>query len=195
MPQSPLDYLRGALPPPPAAPKKNLPESLNGPLNLPAHPPVRVNDPSGKLTGSYDGGLLRNIAQQAKLEGVDPLTALALSGQESTFGRYDKDNPLQLSPSSGISTGGLEPMAAQSQLIQRSLNYFKNRTNRQRSQTPHDEELILQSYNGLGKVPKGHYAEGSNMTGAQDKPYGKAVMGIRDLLKSSPDILNLIKGK
>jgi hypothetical protein len=170
-------------PNPPKAPKKQLP-GLDEGLHLPEPPPVEVNDPSGRLSGRYNRGLLQNIANEAKLAGVDPLTALAMSGQETTFGKYGAgpDNPLHLD----VGLHGEHPFGN----IAGAMQYFKKRS----SKFPEDEALAIQSYNGLGKIQGGSevapdtpmYGGQPALHGLRDKPYGKAVMGIRDMLASQP---------
>jgi hypothetical protein len=161
-------------------------------IKIPEPPPVEISDPSGKLSGEYDGILLRRIRDEAKLAGVDPLTALAIAGQESTFGRYDAQNPLRLN---------YDVHGRPDDPLQASMSYLKQRTDRQRQFTPDDEELILQSYNGLGRIHGGSeiapeekmYEGQTDLHGAKDRPYGKAVLKLREMLATQPSIQSLLR--
>ena len=216
MPQNPsllqrLMLVPQSMPEPPKPPVKQLPAPIREasdmwnrtPLNIQPGPKVNISDPNGKLSGNYDGDIIKRIANMAKLEGVDPLTALAVSGQESTFGRYDAENPMRLNfdVHGGMDYGENDKSAYDDRVLQKSMQYLKSRTDRQRSQTPEDEELILQSYNGFGKVQGGsEVAEGAEMYGGQtelhggrDRPYGKAIMQLREMLANQPSIQKIIK--
>jgi len=191
------------LPAPPRSPDKVLPAplTLGEPLNLPEGPQTRIEDPSGKFTGNYDSSIIRSIIDSAKQTGVDPMTALAMSGQESTFGRFDPQNPLRIQLGLHNVPSVESPVANQALNIHEALKFFKNRGDRQRVQTPEDEELIIQSYNGLGPIHGGsEVAQDANMYGDQiglhggrDRPYGKAVMSLRDMLSQQPNLQKLIK--
>lgn len=157
---------------------------------IPSGPPVRIDDPNGKLTGNYSRPLLTKIRDEAKLAGVDPLTALAMAGQETTFGKYGggQSNPLHLS-----SMHGNHPYGD----IAGALEFFKKRSSR----FPDDEELAIQSYNGLGKIQGGSeipageqmYGGQTQLHGAKDRPYGKAIIKLREMLAQQPSIKGLIK--
>jgi soluble lytic murein transglycosylase-like protein len=186
-----MQLLRGALPPAPAAPAKRQNTLDPQVLGIPKPPPVRIDDPDGRLSGTYDRELLQNIANEAKLTGVDPATALAMAGQETTFGRYGAgpDNPFHLDKF----YHGDHPLGN----ITGALEYFKKRS----SQFPDDEELAIQSYNGLGKIQGGSevepdtpmYGGQTALHGLRDRPYGKAIIKLREMLLQQPDIQGLIK--
>ena len=57
---------------------------------------VNIKDPIGRLTGSYNPDRLKEIVLDAKHRGIDPYTALAIAGQESTFGKADPTNPMRV---------------------------------------------------------------------------------------------------
>lgn len=182
------------LPETPRAPQGRRPaDALGGSVEgLPLGPPVHIEDPSGKLTGNFDRGVFHDVVSKAKMAGVDPLTALAMAGQETTFGRYGggPDNPLHLLKH-GIEDAypGGDTLAA--------LDYFKKRS----AQFPNDEELGIQAYNGLGKIQGGRevapgtpmYGGQTSLTGAADRPYGKRIMELREMLANQPAIKGLIK--
>lgn len=206
MPQNPSLFERlmlvpQSMPTPPEAPRRNIP-SLSGPHNIPDPLPTKINDPSGKLSGKYDTSILRQIVNAAKVNQVDPLTALAVSGQESAFGKYDIQNPMRIDTNlHGVQDYTDDIYTPQTALINQAMEYLRKRTDRQRSQTPGDEELILQSYNGLGKIQGGsEVKEGTEMYGGQtelhghrDRPYGKAVMQLREMLAKQPGIQRILK--
>lgn len=188
-------------PTPPQAPKPSIP-TLEGPHKLPSPLPTRIDDPSGKLSGKYDTSILQKIVNESRLNQVDPLTALAVSGQESAFGKYDIDNPMRLDMGlHGEPEFSDDKFSLQDGTIQKAMEYLKSRTDRQRSRTPGDEELILQSYNGLGKIQGGsEVAEGAEMYGGQtalhghrDRPYGKAILQLREMLAGQPAIQKILK--
>lgn len=185
----------------PAAPAKNIP-TLAGPHNIPDPLPTRIDDPTGKLSGKYDTSIMKQIVDAAKVNQVDPLTALAVSGQESAFGKYDIQNPMRINTAlHGAPDHTDDIYTPQNALINKAMDYLRRRTDRQRSQTPDDEELILQSYNGLGKIQGGSevapdtkmYGGQLNLHGHRDRPYGKAVMQLREMLASQPGIQRIIK--
>lgn len=194
--------LLGENPDPPTPQRPFLPPATPGDLNLPEAPGVQVDDPTGRLSGKYDGTTMRNIVAAARRSRVDPLTALAISGQESTFGRQAPANPMQirfdLHP-------GTEPAAGpeglrQEEALQAAMRVFKTLTGRQRKRTPDDPELILQSYNGLGKIHGGSevaddqpmYGGQTGLHGAKDRPYGKAILQLREMLKGQKAIQQLL---
>jgi hypothetical protein len=197
-----LKLLSVQLPNPPAAPHKRLPPEALGDVigntdglsglvqGIPKPPPVRIDDPEGRLSGSYDGELLRRIRDEAKLEGVDPLTALAMAGQETTFGRANSENPFHLDLGRHETPIGPIPAA---------LQYFKKQYDRHMARSG-DEELAIQAYNGLGKIQGGsEVPDGTEMYGGQtdlhgyrDRPYGKAIIKLREMLAQQPSIQGLI---
>ena len=190
------------LPTPPQAPPKRLPQRLSGPLDLPKPPKTKIDDPSGHLRGSYDTEVLQDIVNAAKFHNMDPLTALAMSGQESTFGRATPDNPLHYNwDVENNHHGILDPNAARKIALDRSMERFQELTARQRAKTPDDPELIMQAYNGMGKVQGGSevpenspmYGGQTELIGRRDRPYGKRIAELVEMLRSQPDIQNLIK--
>jgi hypothetical protein len=199
------------LPEPPLAPKANLPlidgrpkwlEALQpvlGEMPIPSGPPVKIDDPTGKLAGNFDRSVFMDVISKAKMAGVDPLTALAMAGQETTFGRYGAgaDNPLHLLhrnggiglPHGDESHPGGDTLAA--------LDYFKKRS----KPFMHDEELAIQSYNGLGKIQGGSeipagekmYGGRTELHGGRDRPYGKEIIRLRQFLSQQPAIKGLLE--
>ena len=196
--------LLGENPDPPTPQRPFHPPATPGDLNLPEAPAVRIDDPSGKLTGNYHGETLRNIVAAAKRAKVDPLTTPAISGQECTFGRMAPHNPMQirfdLHPGSEPAAG--PDRLRQQEALQAAMGIFKTLTGRQRRRTPNDPELILQAYNGLGKIHGGSevpvdkplYGGQTNLHGAKDRPYGKAILELRELLKGQKAIQALLGG-
>jgi hypothetical protein len=182
------------LPQPPQAPQGRRPaDALGGRVEgLPAGPPVHIEDPSGKLTGDFDRGVFHDVISKARMAGVDPATALAMAGQETTFGRYGggANNPLHLLKH------GLEDVYPGGDTLA-ALDYFKKRS----SLFPNDEELGIQAYNGLGKiqggseVPDGEKMYGGQIElhGARDRPYGKRIIELRNMLLQQPAVKGLIK--
>jgi hypothetical protein len=206
MPQNPslierLMLVPRSMPELPKAPKPAI-NTLAGPHNIPSPSPTRIDDPSGKMSGSYDTSVMQKIVDAAKVNQFDPLTALAVSGQESAFGKYDVENPMRLQLGlHGYQDDSDDIYTPQSSMINQAMDYLRKRTDRQRSQTPDDEELILQSYNGLGKIQGGsEVAEGAEMYGGQtdlhgrrDRPYGKSILQLKEMLAGQPSIQRIIK--
>lgn len=199
------EFLSLDLPTPPVAPRKQIapPADLLGIVNLPDPPPVRVDDPQDTLSGDFDGTTMRAIVNAARGSGVDPLTALAITGQESTFGRNAPHNPMQvrydLHPMSEPAEGPEHLRQAES--LMSAMKIFKALTGRQRRRTPNDPELILQAYNGMGKVQGGSevdtgapmYGGQTDLHGGRDRPYGKRILALREMLARQPAIQKLLR--
>jgi len=91
--------------------------------------------------------------------------------------------------------------------IDASMRRLKDKTARQTERTPDDAALILQSYNGMGRVPNplrrgsdgrermvGRYGgQTQKMVGRVDKPYGKRILEIVSMLKQQPDVVDIVK--
>ena len=88
------------------------------------------------------------------------------------------------------------------------MDRFKELVGRQSAKTPDDQALNLQAYNGLGHIPDGTgrpssgvnsalggpmYGGQTGLVGSRDKPYGKRIMEIMEMLKQQPDIQELVK--
>ena len=179
---------------------------------------VAIDDPSGALTGTFDTTLLNDINTSARMHGVDPYVALAVAAQESAF---KTTNPMGYfpagkfvnnvfvtddDPESGLSTN--TPLDVRRMInIDASMRRLRDKTARQSAKTPNDAALILQSYNGMGRVPNpmrrgrdgrermvGRYGgQTQKMTGRVDKPYGKRILEIASMLKQQPDVVNIVK--
>ena len=172
---------------------------------------VRIEDTrkSNPTTGStikdterksidVDPQLLKDIIGEAKASGVDPLTALAISYQETGL---KKDAPFNLNPDFyGKPTGNAKEGV---KTIVDQLKYAK--ILQAKGVIPHGEDYLLQGYNGYGRIKKGH----ADLEGAQriygypipdegvdfkhNPLYGKTVISLRELLKSNPQIQELIQ--
>lgn len=179
---------------------------------------VTIDDPSGALTGTFDTALLNDINTSARMHGVDPYVALAVAAQESAF---KTTNPMGYfpagafvnntfvtndDPESGLSTN--TPLDIRRIInIDASMRRLKDKTARQSKHTPNDAALILQSYNGMGRVPNpsrtgkdgrermaGRYGgQTQEMVGRVDKPYGKRILEIVSMLKQQPDVVDIVK--
>ena len=151
-----------------------------------------------RKTVNTDPELIKNIVAHAKAKGIDPLTALAISYQETGL---NKDAPFNLNPDVyGKPTGGPQE-GVQSMVGQ--FQYAKDL--QKRGIVPNTEEYLLQGYNGYGRISKGHAdlegasriygypipAEGINL--GKNPLYGKTVISLRELLKNHPQIQDIVK--
>jgi len=198
-------YLR-TNPSPSEAPDLAVGSTALDPPNEPSgEPPVRLNDPSGKYTGAYRTQIVDDIVGGAKRYGIEPLRALAIGLQESGLGKYDATNPMQFVPQISDEQPlsedfGFPEGAQRVENIDRALERYNIHTGRQSAKTPNDEAAIIQSYNGMGRIQGGPnysfrdpmYGGQTDLIGARDKPYGKAILALEELLKNQPDILNRI---
>lgn len=143
--------------------------------------------------------LIRDIVKQAKSAGIDPLTALAISYQETGFNQEGRGafnlNPQVFGKPVGNAEEGMRSLKEQFRLaadLQR------------RGIIPQTEEHYLQGNNGYGIIKRGHAdLEGSHKIYGMDIPpeginfkhqplYGKTVMSLRELLKANPQVMEMI---
>lgn len=167
---------------------------------------IRKNNPTTGLplrdterkTIDADPELIKNIVAHAKSRKIDPLTALAISYQETGL---NKDAPYNLNPMVfGKPTGNPEEGI---KTIEDQLAYAK--AMQARKVIPEGEDYLLQGYNGYGKINRGHAdLEGASRIYGFPIPdqgidfknnplYGKTVISLRDLLKSNPQIAEIIQ--
>lgn len=143
--------------------------------------------------------LIKDIITHAKKSGIDPLTALAISYQETGFNQEGKGsfnlNPMVFGKPVGNAEEGMRSLKEQFR-IAKSLQH--------RGVIPQGEEYYLQGNNGYGIIKRGHAdLEGANRIYGLDIPqeginfkqnplYGKTIISLRELLKSNPQIMGMI---
>lgn len=142
--------------------------------------------------------LARRIVREAKFQGVDPYTALAVAYQESDLGAIETfDNPFQL----------LEITSEDKDLVKKGVSFLKEKINYGKKLGKKTEEEILQAYNGYGKIKPyrrtingpllGRKMYGIDITNGLDMSknpvYGKRIIDLRDnVLKTQPEIVKLV---
>ena len=194
---------------PAVAPAPPLP--INEPTleqNIPDPRYLKIKDPTGLKTGNYPQIFVDDLTSAAKQHGLDPLRILALGLTESNLGRESPGNPLQFvqqTPDEYEESQYIEsfPEDAQRQLnIDRSLNRYKFLVGNQSKRTPNDEELNIQAYNGMSRINGGPIPAGvrgkmydgkTDLIGRRDRPHGKAVLAMEELIKQQPDFKRYIK--
>lgn len=173
---------------------------------------IRINDTrkisptSGKPLRDIDRKSLdvnredvSSIVENAKKAGIDPLTALAISYQETGFNQEGRGlynlNPQIFGKPVGNAEEGMKSLQEQFR-IARDLQ--------KRGVIPNTEDYYIQGNNGYGTIKRGHSdLEGAHKIYGLDIPeqginmksnplYGKTVLSLRDLLKLNPDIMNMI---
>ena len=110
-----------------------------------------------KLRG-VDWYVVDRIINAAKKFGVDPNLALAVGYQESTLGKYDKDNPMRVRDIHGaFNELPLDIRDKVSDDIDLGVAYLKYKMDN----SPRQESLInrLQAYEGFGKITKKYRAK------------------------------------
>lgn len=143
-------------------------------------------------------GLVKNIIREAKFQGVDPYTALAIAYQESDLGAIETfDNPFQV----------LEITTKDKDLVKKGVSFLKEKINYGKKLGKKTEEEILQSYNGYGKIkPYRRTANGplldrkmygidvtNGLDMSKNPVYGKRIIDLRDnVLKTHPEIVKLV---
>ena len=143
---------------------------------------------------NVDPDLIKDVVKNAKMRGIDPLTALAISYQETGL---NKDAPFNLNPQIfGKPTGNA---AEGMKSLQTQFKYAQDL--QKRGVIPNTEDYFLQGNNGYGIVKRGHAdLEGSHRIYGLDIPeqginlksnplYGKTVLSLRELLKNNPQIM------
>ena len=162
---------------------------------------LKLNDPSGRFSGLYNSNIIGEIIRSAKKFGEDPLTALAMGLQETRLGRDSEHNPMHFLPLDGNIPGEhlMDPRmashAVDAAILPESLDASMVRWQQNKRRVdPTDEELAIQSYNGLGRISPGQYGSDVPLNGRRDRPYGKRVMELRDnVLKPNEQIQEMIK--
>jgi len=150
-----------------------------------------------KKSLNVDPELINDIVKNATINGIDPLTALAISYQETGL---NKNAPFNLNPKVfGKPTGNAEEGMKS---LQEQFRIAKSLQSR--GVIPQGEEYYLQGNNGYGIIKRGHAdLEGANRIYGVDIPqeginfkhmplYGKTVMSLRELLKNNPQIMDII---
>jgi len=191
-----------------------LPSNPDLPLYLPQdtkagiriHDTRKVSPTSGlpfrdteRKTLNADPNLIRDIVKHAKGAGIDPLTALAISYQETGFNQEGRGafnlNPIVFGKPVGNPEEGMRSLKENFRIAQ-SLQ--------KRGVIPQGEDYYLQGNNGYGIIKRGHAdLEGANRIYGIDIPqeginfkhnplYGKTVISLRELLKSNPQIMDMI---
>jgi hypothetical protein len=149
---------------------------------------------------NVDPNLVKDIVKHAKGAGIDPLTALAVSYQETGFDQEGRGsfnlNPKVFGKPVGNPEDGMKSLKEQ----------FRFASDLQkRGVIPSTEDYLIQGNNGYGTIKRGHAdLEGANKIYGLDIPqeginfkhnplYGKTVISLRELLKNNPQIMDIIK--
>lgn len=144
-----------------------------------------------------DLDLIKDVVKHAKLSGIDPLTALAVSYQETGL---NKNAPFNLNPMVfGKPTGNAEEGMKS---LQAQFKYAQDL--QKRGVVPSTEDYFIQGNNGYGTIKRGHAdLEGAHKIYGLNIPeeginlkhnplYGKTVLSLRDLLKTNPQIQGIL---
>lgn len=154
---------------------------------------------------TVDPFLARRIVREAKFQGVDPYTALAVAHQESGIvdKSYDKSRLFQVFDSSSDSDKDKDA-------VQLGINALKGKIEYGKQLGKKTEAEVLQAYNGYGKIkynekdspsfrrPKKMYGVdiSNGIDFAKNPLYGKRVIDLRDnILKNNPDIVKLVNSE
>lgn len=139
--------------------------------------------------------LARRIVREAKFQGVDPYTALAVAYQETNLGVRDMDDSFHV----------LDPdfTDLNDDFIHTGVKALKNKMKYGKDLGKKDEASILQAFNGYGKI--GNKTEGnqtkfygidvskSPLDLSKNPVYGKRIIDLRDnILKAHPEIVKLV---
>lgn len=156
-----------------------------------------VND-KNKQDVTINPDVVGKIIKEAKSQGVDPYTALAVAHQETKLGTQGEEaetNPFHL-------LGGGKTDDA----IKEGVSFLKQKLDYGKKLGKTDEASQIQAYNGYGKVGMNTEGKQKSMYGLDlskgnidmntNPVYGKRIMDIRDnILKKNPDILNMVEPK
>lgn len=164
-------------------------------------------DPNRDLkAGSYSPSIVKSIIAASLRHGVDPYTALAVGLAETNLGKDSGDNVFHvLEVYENPDTFKTSPGD-----VDVGVSTLKANLERGREMFGEDEEKVLQTFNGLGKVvpsteedyhgfkmksiygvPLGE--DGINLS--ENPLYGKNVIDLRDnVLKKNPNIRKLVEG-
>lgn len=142
--------------------------------------------------------LTAKIIKEAKAQGVDPYTALAVAHQETKLGTHGEEsegNPFHI----------LEG-AKTSDPIKEGISILKNKLEYGKKLGKKTEAEQIQAYNGYGKVGMNTEGKQKSMYGIDlskgnldmntNPVYGKRIMDIRDnILKQHPEIKKMVEGE
>lgn len=158
---------------------------------------VQISDKNRK-NAKVNPSLVKNIIREAKFQGVDPYTALAIAYQESDIGEIETfDNPFQL----------LDTRLEDKDLVKKGVSFLKEKINYGKKLGKKTEEEILQAYNGYGKIkPYRRTTNGplldrkmygidvtNGLDMSKNPVYGKRIIDLRDnVLKAHPEIVKLV---
>lgn len=178
-------YLPG-MQPPVQSPTIRLPDARK--IDLASNIPI--TDKNRKDT-SANPNFLAKIAKEAKVQGIDPYTALAMVHQESGFN--EEDNPFHI-------YGG----AKTDDPIKEGVAFLKDKLNYAHRLGKKTEPEQLQAFNGYGKLSKSSEDKSTKYYGIdvskepldmnKNPVYGKRIIDIRDnILKKNPEIVKLVQ--
>ena len=181
-------------------PKKQLSITDNRKINATTGKPI---NPNVDLTsGKYNQDTIEKIITSANLNGVDPYTALAVGLQESKLGTTDS-NIGHVIGKQNIDTKG----------ITSDEDYFvrvlKSKIDSANKLGIKDEDTVLQTYNGLGKIypetEQGYHGFKMKKIYGVDVPkegidmrknplYGKRIIDLREnVLKQNPKLVEYVE--
>jgi hypothetical protein len=151
----------------------------------------------GKLTTNrkrkdttVDPEYAKRIVTEAKRQGVDPYTALAMAHQETNL--QEDENPFRIY--GGGNTN--DP-------IKEGIGFLKGKLAYAKSLGKKTEPEQIQAYNGYGKIGVGSEDKSNSYYGIdvskapldmnKNPVYGKRIIDLRDnVLKQNPDIVKLV---
>lgn len=153
------------------------------------------------LSSKVKYGTLKNIINEAKSQGVDPYTALAVAMQESRMGEETGDNPFSIDYNVHKD---LSKRAANEDEVKLGVELLKKKIDEGRRRGKKTEEEIIQAWNGYGKLGStkeniGNKAYGIDISKnpidmSKNPIYGKKIIDLREnVLKKNPDIRRLIE--
>jgi hypothetical protein len=140
--------------------------------------------------------VVKGIIKEAKTQGVDPYTALAVAHQETNFKDYgDNDYFHVLDPDFSDPSDDY---------VHLGVKALKNKMDYGTKLGKKDEASVLQAFNGYGKIGKNTEGHQSKMYGvdvskgdidmAKTPLWGKRVIDLRDnILKNNPEIARLVQ--
>lgn len=167
---------------------RKLSPTTNQPLKSTERKSLKVN-----------ANVISDIVNHAKSAGIDPLTALAISYQETGFNQEGKGlfnlNPKVFGKPVGNAEEGMKSLQEQFRI---------GKDLQRRGMIPQTEEHLLQANNGYGIIKRGHAdLEGSHKIYGIDIPqeglnfknnplYGKTILSLRELLRQNPKIQQIL---
>lgn len=151
------------------------------------------NRPNGtKINAKTNANIIKDIVKEAKLAGIDPYTALAMSMQETGLGNGWVDNPFHLSTPKTENT------------VRESMQFLKDKFIYAKRLGKKTEPEILQAWNGYGKItPKSEYGGNwyygvdvsKNPIDMNKTPvYGNRIIDLREnVIKKNPQIIKMVQ--